>query len=105
MPQTNQPKISIIMPVFNRRDTIEKALRSVIEQQYSNLELIIIDGGSTDGTVDIIQKYEKYITYWHSKPDGNAVIASNMGIEKASGELLAFLMSDDWYEQGIFKAI
>lgn len=99
------PKISIVMPVLNRVKTIEKALRSVLDQGYPNLELIVIDGGSTDGTVAIIQRYENQIAYWHSQPDGGCAVATNMGIEKATGEYIALLMADDWYELGVLEKI
>lgn len=99
------PKISIVMPVLNRANTIEKAIRSVIDQQYPHLELIIIDGGSTDSTLDIIKQYQSHITYWHSKPDGSSAVAANMGIEKASGDIVALLMADDWYEAGVLAKI
>lgn len=99
------PKISIVMPVLNREDTLEKALLSVINQSYSNWELIILDGGSTDKTLDIIQRYETLIAYWHTQKDGSAAAATNMGIEKASGDLIALLMADDWYEPETFAKI
>lgn len=96
--QGSLPKISIIMPVLNRADTIEKAIKSVISQNYPNYELIILDGGSTDATVETIKKYEKYIHYWHTQHDGSAAVAVNMGLGKASGDLIVQLMADDWYE-------
>lgn len=99
------PKISIVMPVLNREDTVEKAIRSVIEQQYDNIEFIIFDGGSKDQTIDIIKRYEKHITYWHSQPDGGAALATNAGIEKATGDLVAIFMADDWFEPGTFQKI
>ncbi|MBX3710101.1 MAG: glycosyltransferase [Gammaproteobacteria bacterium] len=99
------PKISVIMPVLNREDTLEKAIRSVLNQQYNNTELIILDGGSTDKTVEIIQRYERHLAYWHSQHDGSAAIATNTGIEKATGEIVALLMADDWYEPGTFFKI
>lgn len=102
---TTLPKISIIMPVLNRGDTIQKALASIIDQHYPNLELIIIDGGSTDETLSVIRQYEQHISYWHSKPDGSAVVAMNVGIGKATGDVVAILMADDWYEPGILKKI
>lgn len=95
------PKISIVIPVLNRVKTVEKAIESVVSQDYPNLELIIIDGGSTDGTNEIVKKYQKYLSYWHSKPDGNPSIAMNIGITKATGDLVAILMADDWYEADI----
>lgn len=99
------PKLSIIMPVLNGAKTFEKALTSVLNQRYPNLELIVMDAGSTDGTIDIIKRYEPYLTYWHSCPDGGPIVGANMGIEKATGELVALLMADDWYEPGILKKI
>lgn len=105
MSQNKNPLISIIMPVLNRGDMIEKAICSVIDQQYHLFELIILDGGSTDNTVDVIKKYEKYITYWHSQPDGSAAFATNIGIEKSKGDLIALLMSDDYYEPELFHHI
>lgn len=100
-----QPKISVITPVFNAKLTLEKMIQSVIEQDYPHVELIIMDGGSTDGTLDIIKKYQHFIAYWRSEKDNNAAIALNAGIKKASGDLITFLMADDFYEAGIFKKI
>lgn len=93
------------MPVRNGKATIEKAIQSIIAQQYANLELIVIDGESTDGTVDIIKKYSDHIAYWQSRKDGNPTNAMNLGIEKATGDLVGILMADDWYEIGLFAAI
>ena len=101
----NHPKISIIMPVLNRGDMIEKAIVSVINQQYPQTELIILDGGSTDNTLDIIKRYENHIAYWHSQHDGSAPLATNIGIGKSTGDLIALLMSDDVYEPGLFHRI
>lgn len=100
-----QPKISIIMPVLNRKETIEKALRSVFDQQYATLEFIIIDGGSTDGTLAIIHAYQEKISYFHSRPDRSPADAVNVGIQKATGDLIGLLMADDWYEAGLFDKV
>jgi glycosyltransferase involved in cell wall biosynthesis len=100
-----QPKISVVIPVLNGVKTLERAIRSVIEQNYPNYELIILDAGSTDGTLEIIQRFAANIYYWHSKPDGSAYLAINMGAEKATGEIIAQLMADDWFEPGIFEAV
>lgn len=105
MTAADLPKISIIMPILNCVDTIEKAIVSVIDQHYPNLELIVMDGGSNDGTVEIIRKYEQHIDYWRSGPDGNPVNAYNSGIEKATGDLIAILMGDDWYEPNTLHKI
>jgi len=101
----HKPKISVIMPVLNRGDMIEKAIFSVLNQDYADFELIILDGGSTDNTLAVIKRYEQHITYWHSQYDGSASAATNIGIEKASGDLIALLMSDDYYEPGLFHRI
>jgi glycosyltransferase involved in cell wall biosynthesis len=79
-------KISIITATYNCVDEIEISIKSVIEQDYPVIEYIIIDGGSTDGTLDIIKKYDNYITYWVSEPDKGLYYAMNKGIERATGE-------------------
>lgn len=91
-------KISVITVCLNSAKTIERAMKSVIGQAYPDLEYIVIDGGSTDGTIDIIKKQEPYISYWASEPDDGIYDAMNKGIAKATGEIVAFLNSDDWYE-------
>lgn len=99
------PKISIVMPAFNCEKTIEKAIKSVLDQCYPNLEFIIMDGGSTDRTVEIIKSYEKYLAYWQSERDGNPSIACNAGISMATGTLVALLMADDWYDKQTLQKI
>lgn len=88
-------KISIITAVFNAKNTVENTIKSVFNQAYPNIEYIIIDGGSTDGTVDIIKKYEDKISYWVSEEDGGIYDAWNKGLEKATGEWVCFLGADD----------
>lgn len=98
------PKISIVTPSYNQGKYIEQTILSVINQNYPNLEYIIIDGGSTDETVDIIRKYEQHITYWVSEKDNGQSHAINKGIEKCTGEIFNWLNSDDWYESdALFK--
>src|SRR3989344_1132608 len=97
--------ISVVIPVRNGEKTIEKAILSVINQKYDPIELIILDGGSTDGTLDIIKKYQSQIFYWHSQADGSSGLAINIGIQKATGDWIVQLMADDWFEPGIFHAV
>lgn len=98
-------KISIVTVVYNAVKTIERTIKSVINQDYKELEYIIIDGGSVDGTLEIIKKYENYIAYWISEPDHGIYSAMNKGIAVATGDVVAFLNSDDWYEEGVFKYV
>lgn len=99
------PDITVITPVLNAGRTLEKTIQSIIEQKWPSMEYIIFDGGSTDNTLDIIKQYEKHISYWHSRPDGNSNIAINQAIQKANGKIVATLMADDWYEHGTLKAV
>jgi glycosyltransferase involved in cell wall biosynthesis len=99
------PKISIITPCFNAENYIEQTILSIIEQDYDNLEYIIIDGGSTDGTINIIKKYEDQITYWASEPDRGQSDAINKGIAKATGDIFNWINADDYLEKGILKLI
>ena len=101
----NQPLISIITVVYNGAKTIEQTIQSVINQPYPNKEYIIIDGGSTDGTVEIIKKYESNLSYWVSERDNGIFDAMNKGIGRANGELIGIINADDWYEKNIFNSI
>jgi glycosyltransferase involved in cell wall biosynthesis len=94
------PKISVVVPSFNQAKYLELTLRSIVEQGYPNLELIVIDGGSTDGSQEIIRKYESYIAFWCSEPDGGQTQGIIKGFSHASGEILCFLNSDDLFEPG-----
>ncbi len=93
----NQPKVSIITVVYNGIEHLEQTIESVLGQNYDNIEYIVIDGGSTDGTVDLLQKYDKHITFWVSEPDGGIYDAMNKGIAKATGEIVGLINADDWY--------
>lgn len=89
------PKISIIVPSYNQGLYLEETILSIINQQYPNLELIVIDGGSTDISIDIIRKYEQYITWWVSERDNGQSHAINKGLKKISGEIVTWINSDD----------
>ncbi len=91
------PKISIICPVYQGERYLEQSIRSVLEQNYPNLEYIIIDGGSQDRTVEIIQDYASQLAYWVSEPDHGQSHAINKGLVKASGEIVNWLNADDYY--------
>ncbi|TAE60369.1 MAG: glycosyltransferase [Nostocales cyanobacterium] len=98
------PRITIITPSYNQGQFIEETICSVLSQNYPNLEYIIIDGGSTDDTVDIIKKYESSISYWVSEPDNGQSHAINKGLAKATGDIIAYLNSDDYYlPETLFK--
>ena len=92
-----KPLISIITVVYNGENFLEKTIQSVINQTYKNIEYIIIDGGSTDGTVNIIKRYEDQIDYWVSERDGGIYDAMNKGIDKANGVGLLFLNAGDYF--------
>ena len=91
------PRISIVTPSYNYGHFIEETIRSVLLQGYPNLEYIVIDGGSTDNSVEIIQKYEKYLSYWISQPDAGQTDAINKGYSKCTGDVFVWLNSDDSY--------
>jgi glycosyltransferase involved in cell wall biosynthesis len=99
------PRISIVTPSFNQGRFIEETLRSVLLQGYPDLEYTVIDGGSTDGSIDIIRKYEPWLSHWVSEPDRGQSHAVNKGFLKATGRIHAYLNSDDLYEQGAFGAL
>lgn len=90
--------VSVITIVYNGEKYLEQTIQSVLSQSYKNIEYIIVDGGSTDGTLDIIRKYDSQLAYWKSEPDKGISDAFNKGITLATGDLVGILNADDWYE-------
>jgi glycosyltransferase involved in cell wall biosynthesis len=103
--QKEFPKITIITPSYNQGSFIEETILSVINQGYPNLEYIIIDGGSTDNTVEIIQQYQPYLSYWISEKDGGQSDAINKGLKIATGSIINWLNSDDIMTPGCLYSI
>jgi glycosyltransferase involved in cell wall biosynthesis len=99
------PLVSIITVVFNSEMFIEQTILSVINQTYDNIEYIIVDGGSTDGTLNTIRKHEEAIDYWVSEPDGGIYHAMNKGIQLSSGQIVGIINSGDWYEENVVSAV
>jgi glycosyltransferase involved in cell wall biosynthesis len=96
-PIVHFPKISVITVCLNAQEFIEQCIQSVLDQTFNDFEYVIIDGSSTDNTVDIIKKYQNKIAYWHSQPDRGLADAFNLGVQNSSGEWLLFLNSDDYF--------
>lgn len=98
----NYPKISIVTVNYNKAKYLERTILSVLSQNYPNLEYVIIDGGSTDGSVEIIQKYAQHLAFWVSEPDKGMYDALRKGFEHTSGEIMAWINSDDMYHRNAF---
>jgi glycosyltransferase involved in cell wall biosynthesis len=96
----NFPKISIVIPSYNQGQYLEETILSVVNQRYSNIELFVIDGGSSDNSIDVIRKYEQHLTWWVSEKDKGQSEAINKGLSKATGEIITWINSDDLLIEG-----
>jgi glycosyltransferase involved in cell wall biosynthesis len=99
-----RPRLTVITPSLNQAEYLERTLRSVLDQGYPDLEYIVMDGGSTDGSVDILRRYDGRLAHWVSEPDGGQSWAINRAIERSTGDVVAYINSDDYYLPGAFDA-
>lgn len=99
------PRITVVTPSFNQGEFLEATLRSVLDQRYPNLEYLVLDGGSTYASVEIIRRYESQLAYWHSRKDGGQADAIATGFEMATGEILCWLNSDDLLLPGALNLV
>lgn len=99
------PKITVITPSFDQAHYLETTFKSIISQEYPNLEWFVVDGGSTDGSVDLIKKYEKHFAWWVSEKDRNHPHALNKGYAKATGDVICFVNSDDTLYPGVLNYV
>ena len=100
----DSPLVTIVTPSLNQAEYLERTLSSVLDQAYPSLEYFVLDGGSTDGSVEILERYDSRLSWWISEPDQGQASAINAGISRASGEIVAYINSDDFYLPGAIAA-
>jgi len=101
----DRPLVSVVTVVYNGVDTIERTIRGVLGQTWPNIEHIIVDGGSTDGTLDVLRRYEDRIALWTSGPDEGIFDAMNKGVASCAGEWVGLINADDWYPPGAVERV
>lgn len=99
------PRISVVVPSFNQGEFIEETFKSIFDQNYPNLEVLVVDGGSTDNSIDVIRKYESRISWWVSEKDKGQSDGINKGLRRATGEIITWLNSDDLFMPAILQTI
>jgi len=104
LPPKKLPRLTVITPSLNQAKYLERTLRSVLDQGYPDLEYIVMDGGSTDGSADILRRYDAQLAHWVSQPDEGQSWAINRAIERSTGDVIAYINSDDYYLPGAFDA-